>query len=113
VVDDDPLMVRTLCDVLRRRGYDAQGAASGEEALERAGERAWAAVVMDIRMPGISGVDACKQLRHSRPAVPVILMTAHSEPELLAEAHAAGVSRVLSKPFSIPELLTLLEGSLG
>jgi len=104
VVDDDRLMVRTLCDLLRRRGYDAHGAHNGEEALAAAALRAWSVVLMDVRMEGMTGVDVLKELRKSRRAPPVVLMTAWSAAELLAEAAAAGATRVLSKPIA-PELL--------
>lgn len=108
VVDDDASMVTTLCAVLRRKGYEAEGAASGEEAIERTANREWSAVVMDVRMPGMNGVAACRVLRDAHPGLPVILMTAHCKPELLAEAREAGVTRVLAKPFPIPELLGAL-----
>jgi len=110
VVDDDPFMVRTLCDVLRRRGYETGSAGSGEEAVASAEARHWSAVVMDIRMPGMNGVAASKVLRGLQPDLLVILMTAHSESHLLEEARAAGVASVLNKPFPIPQLLAVLDG---
>lgn len=111
IVDDDPLMVRTLCDVLRRSGYEARGAGSGEEAVATAGTATWAAVVMDVRMTGMSGVAACKRMREVDPELPVILMTAHSEPDVLDEARSAGVTRIFGKPFAIPELIAELRRS--
>jgi two-component system response regulator HydG len=104
VVDDDRLMVRTLCDLLRRRGYDAHGAHSGEEALAAAARRDWSVVLMDVRMAGMTGVDVLKEMRKSKRAPPVVLMTAYSAADLLAEAAAAGAARVLAKPIA-PELL--------
>ncbi len=108
VVDDDPLMVRTLCDVLRHFGYEADGLASGEAAVEAVTRNPPAAVVMDIRMAGMSGVEALRQMRELRPNLPVILMTAHSSTEVLMEANMAGVDAVFSKPLALPMLLEIL-----
>jgi CheY-like chemotaxis protein len=108
VVDDDPLMVRTLCDVLRRRGYQVGGASSGEEAVASAAQHAWSAVVIDFRMPGMNGIVACRSMRTMLNDAPLILMTAHSEAGTPVEATAAGISRILSKPFPIPDLLAAL-----
>src|SRR5690606_9623216 len=112
IVDDDPYMVRTLCDVLRRRGYRTRGVHSGEEAVAVAEEQSWSAVVMDIRMAGMNGVETFRALRDRDPRVRVILMTAYSSPDLLREAEDAGVRRVLAKPFAIPELLETLRREL-
>lgn len=108
IVDDDPLMVRTLCDVLRRRGYDTEGLSSGEAAIAAAESDCPSAVVMDIKMPGISGVDAFRALRARRPGLQVILMTAYSAPDILADAARAGVEHILHKPFALPLLLEML-----
>jgi CheY-like chemotaxis protein len=112
VVDDDRLMVRTLCDLLRRRGYDAHGAHGGEEALALAARRAFSVVLMDVRMAGMTGVDVLKELRKLRPAPPVVLMTAYSAAELLAEAAEAGATRVLAKPIPPQLLLEALAAAL-
>jgi CheY-like chemotaxis protein len=108
VVDDDRAMVRTLCDVLQLAGWEPEGAFSGEEAIQRAAHGSFAAVLMDVRMSGITGVDALRGIRERRPTLPVILMTAYSSGALLQEAQEWGVTRVLPKPLSIASLLQLL-----
>lgn len=108
VVDDDRQMVRTLCDVLSKRGYRPHGVHSGEEAVAAVDQEAWTAVIMDIRMPGISGVAACRQMRLVKPALRVILMTAYSSPDVIADAAAAGVEQVLPKPVALPVLFERL-----
>jgi CheY-like chemotaxis protein len=109
VVDDDRHMVKTLCDVLRRRGWEAEAAHSGEEAVAVATRRRYGAILMDVRMSGIDGVEAFRAIRESQPEVPVILMTAYSTRGLLEEAERLGVLRILAKPFALPDLLTLLD----
>ena len=108
IADDDRQMVRTLCDVLALRGWRAVGVTSGEAAVEAVRGEAFDAVLMDIRMDGIDGVEALQRIRALRPGLAVFLMTAYSAAELLEEAARAGAVRVLSKPVPLPELLGLL-----
>lgn len=108
VVDDDEQMVRTICDIVRLRGMEAEGAFSGEAAIECARREPFDAILMDVRMAGMNGVEAMKQLRAARPGLRVILMTAYTTAELLAEAEREGAVRILAKPIAIPTLLDML-----
>ena len=58
IVDDDRQMVRTICDILKLKGWDADGAFSGEEALDLVQERPYRVALMDVRMAGMNGVEA-------------------------------------------------------
>jgi DNA-binding NtrC family response regulator len=109
VVDDDRNMTRTLADILRRRGWQADTAHSGEEAVQATCLEHYPVVLMDIRMEGISGVEAFKAMKNCPPAPRVVLMTAHTSAETLAEAQLEGAYRVIHKPIDLPLLLTLLE----
>jgi len=109
IVDDEPEMVASLRDIAEMHGWATDGAASGEEALSLFDRTNYDAVVMDIRMPGISGVEALRRMKERRPGVPVILITAHTAPELIAEAVKAGVTQVLSKPVPVRVLFRRLE----
>lgn len=109
VADDDPGMARTLCDILRRRGWAPTEVHSGEEAVEAAARQHYAAVLMDVRMPGINGVEAFRVIREAQPQTPVILMTAYAAPELLADAEREGVLQILPKPLPWATLSSLLE----
>lgn len=113
VVDDNHLLVRTLSDILRLAGWDVTPASSGSEAVERVAAGEFDVVLMDIRMPGVSGVDAFRAMRALRPEVRVILMSAYTAPELIAAAEQEGALRVLSKPVDPRMLLTLLEPEPG
>jgi len=109
VVDDERAMVRTLCDLLRLKGWECVGAHTGEEAVAAVREEAFALVLMDIKMPGLSGVDALMQIRKLRPNQRVVLMTAYTAGELITQALENGALRVLSKPVLVPELLRYIE----
>ncbi len=103
-------MVRTLSDILRFRGWDVHGAHAGEAALEylRTGAEV-DVILMDVRMGGMSGVDALRIIREERPGLPVMLMTAYSTAELLADAERQGAVRILSKPLAVPALIQMLD----
>lgn len=109
VVDDDHGMVRTLCDVLRFSGWDPVGVHSGEEAMLKVEAARFSAVVMDVRMTGISGVEALSAMRKRHPTLPVILMTAYASDALLEQARDSGVTRILHKPIAVPGLLDQLD----
>lgn len=110
VVDDDRQMVYTIRAILDRRGWESSGAYSGEEAVALAEREAPFAVLMDVRMPGISGVEACQAIQAARPKTPVILMTAYAAPDQLAGARQSGALTVMPKPLAWPKLLAHLEG---
>ncbi len=109
IVDDDRLIVRTLTDILRLKGYQAEGAYSGKEALTAVERCSYDIVLMDIRMPGLSGVETFRIIRRCSPRTRVILMTAYTDSRVAAEAEQEGVMRVLSKPVGVGEVLVLLE----
>lgn len=111
VVDDDPAMVDTLCDILDLEGWTPERAYSGEEALAVARSGGPGVVLMDIKMSGLNGVEALRALREVRPDVKVVLMTAYSASSLLEEAVRAGAVAVLAKPLDPAEVMRLL-GSL-
>jgi CheY-like chemotaxis protein len=105
VADDDEAMRTTLVFTLLDDGYDVEEVASGDEVVQRlasSGSRdsGFDLVVMDIRMPGLSGLDAVRRLRALERTTPVVLMTAFASPETMAEAHELHVP-LLSKPFAL------------
>ena len=112
VVDDDVDMVRTLVDVLRLHGWEAARAYSGKEAIAEFRRARYAAVLMDIKMPGIDGLTAMRTMRTERPEVPVLLMTAYSTRDLILEAEREGALSVMPKPLVLPVVLQRLEGIL-
>ena len=109
IVDDDRQMVRTLSDIVRLQGWRPEGAHSGEEAVEAVRKNGYQAVLMDVRMTGINGVEAFKAMKALRPDIKVILMTAYTAADIIADAERAGALKVLSKPVVLSGLLEMLE----
>lgn len=109
IVDDDRQMVRTLSDIVAMHDWEVDGAYSGEAAVEAIRRHDYEAVLMDVRMTGINGVEAFKEMKAIRPNIRVILMTAFSAAEIIAEAEREGALRVLPKPVVLPSLIEMLE----
>jgi DNA-binding NtrC family response regulator len=112
VVDDDPLMVKTLTDILRLSGWEVDEASSGFQAVDATTRQDFDAILMDVKMQGMDGVAALKAIRARRPDANVFLMTAYAANELLAEAEREGVTQILSKPINVRALLGLLAQSI-
>jgi DNA-binding NtrC family response regulator len=112
IVDDDQQMVRTLVDVVQLHGWEADGAYSGEAAVDAVRERDYAIVLMDVRMTGINGLEAFKAMKTVRPGIRVILMTAYTAAEILAEAEREGALRILQKPVALRGLIECLQDSM-
>jgi len=106
IVDDDRRMVRTLVDILKVKGFSAQGAHSGPEALEKVADSPFDCALLDIKMPQMNGVELQKAIKSIRPDLPVVLLTAYAVDKLTKEAMAEGALAVLNKPLDINLILS-------
>ena len=112
-VDDNRSLVEALADVFESRGYAVDIAYDGEQAVERVRNTAYDCILMDIRMPKMSGVDAFREIKKLSPRTPVILMTAYSVQDLIDEAMSEGVFAVIHKPVVIDRILAMIEELRG
>lgn len=108
VVDDDRRMVKTICDILKVKGYEALQAYTGEDAVGKVKSEIPDCVLMDIKMPGINGVEALKMIKDISPNLPVLLMSAYATEELIKEGKQQGAYTVLTKPIDIQMVLLFL-----
>ena len=104
VVDDEERMRSFLCQELARLGFAAEPAASGEEALARANERDYDVILMDLRMEGMTGLEALAKIRSVDPAPEVIILTGHGTIDTAIEAMRVGAYHYLTKPFKLRDL---------
>ena len=111
VVDDEPQILRALTTNLRGAGYDVERAATGEEALAAAAARPPDAVVLDLVLPDISGVEVCRELR-TWSETPILILSAVGEEEQKVSALDAGADDYVTKPFGMGELLAPLRAAM-
>ena len=107
VVDDDDMVRRLVRTVLEADDFDVIEASSGSEAIERVKADAPDVVVLDVMMPGMTGVEVLRNLDHT--TVKVVMLTARNDPELEDQCREAGADAFLTKPFSSIALLDLIE----
>ena len=108
VVDDQASMRLTLKGILAKRGYDVYVASDGLEALEEVKKREYKLVIMDIKMPGLNGVDAYIKIKEINPRVPVIMMTAFALEDEIRRAIREGAYAVLYKPFDMERIFEVI-----
>ncbi|MEP7225538.1 MAG: response regulator transcription factor [Actinomycetota bacterium] len=113
IVDDERAVRESLRRALELEGYEVELASDGEEALDRLDVSVPAdAAILDVRMPGIDGLEVCRRLRLSGNAVPVLMLTARAEVDSRVAGLDAGADDYLSKPFALAELLARLRALL-
>lgn len=116
VIEDSPLVRNMYGLAFPRREYELVTASDGREALQRLGESTFDVVLLDLRMPGMNGVDFLREVRR-RPELarfPIVLTTIEAEgSELLEAARQLGVTAVVKKPWHPQQLRTLVDGLRG
>ena len=111
IVDDDPQIRRAMRVTLTSRGYEVGDARSGEEALEQLRSAPYDLVLLDMNMPGMGGMEACREIRHGSE-IAIIMLTVSKAEKDKVEALDAGADDYVTKPFSTPELLARIRASL-
>jgi DNA-binding NtrC family response regulator len=109
LVDDEPEFLETLVKRLRKRKLNATGAKSGEEALEVMRSEPVDVVVLDVKMPGMDGIETLREIKKIRPLVEVIMLTGHANMEVAITGMELGAFDYLMKPMDIDELLYKLQ----
>ncbi|MEA3386205.1 MAG: response regulator [Thermodesulfobacteriota bacterium] len=109
LVDDNEEFLDSTRDVLDDEGYDIVTAASGEDGIELASSQIFDVVLMDIKMPGMNGVESFIEMKRRNPKIKVIMVTAYSVEDLIRQALDDGVFAVLSKPVDMDRLFRTIE----
>jgi len=111
VVDDEPQIRRIMRTTLTAEGYAVYDARSGEEALDAVREQRFDLVLLDVNMPGMGGLEACRSIRSTSDTA-IIMLTVRSAEEDKVAALDAGADDYVTKPFGMPELLARIRAAL-
>ena len=112
IVDDEASHRQMLRAVLSAERYEIHGAENGQAAIAGVANQFYDLILMDIRMAGLSGIEALKEINHLSPGIPVIIMTAYASVDTAVEALKAGAYDYITKPLDIDELKLLVEKAL-
>ena len=109
IVDDEEDLMRTIVNRLNKRNFEATGVLSGEEALETIKKETFDIVVLDVKMPGISGIETLRELKKIDPEIEVILLTGHASVDAAVDGMKLGAYEFLMKPCKIEELIEKID----
>ena len=105
IVDDEPDFLETILKRLKRRKIDATGVSSGKAALDLLEKQPFDVVILDVRMPGMDGIETLKEMKKRRPLMEVIMLTGHASVEAGMQGMQLGAFDFVIKPADIDELL--------
>jgi DNA-binding NtrC family response regulator len=111
IVDDDTNFCFTLSKILEKKGYATTIAENGQRAIELLKEKAFDAILMDVKMPVINGMEAWKRIKQIRSSATIIFMTAFSVEDLIKDVIREGAYAVIKKPFDIDTVVNMIEES--
>jgi len=112
IIDDDDQLRKSFEKLLTEEGYSVEGAASGEAGLKKIRVNPPDIVVLDMRLPGMNGIEVFEAIHERDPKLPVIIMTAFGTTETAIEATKMGAFDYILKPFDIPDMLATIEQAL-
>ncbi len=104
-VDDEADYLSTALKRMKKRGIDVTGVSSGPEALKALAGQPYDVVVMDVRMPGMDGIETLREIKRGHPLIEVIMLTGHASMEVAIQGMELGAFDYLMKPIDIDELI--------
>jgi DNA-binding NtrC family response regulator len=104
-VDDEVDFLETLLKRMKKRDLEVSGVKSGEEALEFLDQNSADVVVLDVKMPGMDGIQALKEIKTRHPLIEVVMLTGHASVEVAIQGMELGAFDYLMKPIDIDDLL--------
>ncbi len=112
IVDDEISIRRALHTTLQKLGFKVVEAARGEEALSLVRTNSFDAVLLDINMPGMTGIDTCRNIRRLFPRIPILMLTVRDSEDDKVEALDAGADDYVTKPFQLRELTARIRAAM-
>src|ERR1700757_5245072 len=113
IIDDDTGIRQSIQDLLESVGLHSESFASAQEFLARERGEGPSCMILDVRLPGISGLDLQHELRRARVNIPIIFISAHADVPMTVKAMKSGAAEFLTKPFRDQELLDAVHRSLN
>lgn len=113
VVDDEPDICDNLRDILTDMGYEVDTATDGPHALERVRAKNYDVALLDLKMPGMDGLELYRRIKELRAGTVAMIVTAYATAATAQAALEAGAWRVLSKPVDLPQLMAEINSALG
>jgi len=113
IVEDEAVVRESVRDWLTDDGYDVECVETGEEALERIKEEEFGVVVLDLRLPGIDGLQVYEHVKELAPETKGVIITAYPSKETQEKARRLGLLDYLAKPFKVEDLEKTISGALG
>jgi DNA-binding NtrC family response regulator len=111
LVDDEERFRTTLSKLLGVRGIPVAAVGSGEEALEELRSKPYDVILLDVRMPGMNGIEALAEIKKINPALEVIILTGHASVDAAVDIMKLGGYDYLLKPCSVDELMEKIDGA--
>ena len=111
IVDDEQEFVQALSERLVIRDYDVTATYNGKEAIEEIKAYNYDVVILDVRMPGVDGIDVLKEIKHYKPLTEIIMLTGHATVETAIEGMKLGAYDYLIKPCETEDLITKINGA--
>ena len=112
IVDDESSIRRGLRGTLNGLGFESAEAARGEEALSLVRTSRFDAILLDLKMPGIGGVETCRRIRQIAPRLPILVISVNDSEDCKIEALDGGADDYITKPFSVKELMARLRAAI-
>lgn len=112
VVDDEIAIHKVIATTLLPLGFEVVGSSHAEEGITLLGQSSFDAVLLDINMPGMGGLAACRVIRRMAPTLPILMLTVRNAVDDKVEALEAGADDYITKPFAIRELVARIQAAL-
>ena len=113
IVDDEGQFVDAVAERLRLRGFDAEGVTNGQDAIEHLSERSYDVVLLDVKMPGLGGLEVIKKAKEEWPGLRVVLITGHGSSQDAEKGLELGAYKYVMKPVNIDDLVRILRAASG
>ncbi|RJP47845.1 MAG: response regulator [Desulfobacteraceae bacterium] len=113
LVDDEERFLLTTGKLLARKGFDILTASRGEQCLEMLADNLVHVVILDVKMPGMSGLETLQEIKRDHPLIEVIMLTGHATVESAVEGLRSGAIDYLMKPVSVDDLMAKAEAAFA